>query len=141
MRAFVDTSALFALLDEDDANHEPAREWFTRAMSDPATVLTTHSYVIVESCTLVQRRLGPDAVRVLLDALIPSLSVLYVDENLHQRAAAAYVATLSKRGVSLVDRVSFEAMRHLGIDVAFAFDDDFDSAGFQTLPGSGSAGS
>lgn len=135
MRAFIDTSALYALLDEDDANHAPAREWFTREASEPSTILTTHSYVIVESCALVQRRLGPEAVRVLLDAFVPSLSILYVDESLHERAASAYVASLKRSGVSFVDSVSFETMRHLALDVAFAFDADFDAAGFQSVPG------
>lgn len=104
------------------------------AVTDPSMTFATHSYIIVESCALVQRRLGPDAVRVLLDAFIPSLSVLYVDEALHQRAAAAYLAALAKRGVSFVDRVSFEMMRHLALDGAFVFDDDFGHEGFQTVP-------
>lgn len=133
MRAFVDTSALYALLDEDDANHAAARDWFT-GEDGQATTLATHSYVIVESSALVQRRLGPSAVRVLLDALIPSVSVFYVDEALHQRAASGYLAVVSKGGVSLVDRVSFEMMRHLGLDIAFAFDDDFGKEGFETVP-------
>lgn len=134
MRTFVDTSALYALLDEDDANHAPAREWFANEASDPSMLLATHSYIVVESCALVQRMLGVDAVRVLLDAFIPSFSVLYIDGDLHQRAAAAYMAALSKRGVSLVDRVSFEMMRHLALDTAFAFDDDFEAEGFRTVP-------
>lgn len=134
MRVFVDTSALYALLDEDDENHAPARDWFTDEASDPSMLLTTHSYVIVESCALVQRRVGADAVRVLLDALMPALSVLYVDRDMHQRAAAAYTAALSSRGVSFVDRVSFETMRHLALDAAFAFDDDFRAEGFQVVP-------
>lgn len=33
-----------------------------------------------------------------------------------------------------VDLVSFEVMRRLGIDEAFAFDDDFAAAGFRVLP-------
>jgi predicted nucleic acid-binding protein len=33
-----------------------------------------------------------------------------------------------------VDRVSFELMRHRGIKLAFAFDRDFQAAGFSTLP-------
>lgn len=135
MRVFVDTSALYALLDEDDENHAPARDWFTNEASDPSMLLTTHSYVVVESCALVQRRLGADAIRVLLDVLMPTLSVLYVDRDMHQRAAAAYTAALSNRGVSLVDRVSFETMRHLGLDAAFVFDDDFRAEGFETFPG------
>ena len=98
-------------------------------------LLTTHAYIIVESCALVHRRLGADAVRVLVDALVPSLSVLYVDRELHERATAAYAVALSNRGVSFVDRVSFETIRHLALDGAFAFDDDFHTEGFQTVPG------
>ena len=134
MRVFVDTSALYALLDEDDANHAAARDWFTSEACDPSLLLATHAYVIVESCALVHRRLGAAAIRVLLDAFVPSLSVLYVDRELHERATAAYTAGLTNRGVSFVDRVSFETMRHLALDGAFAFDDDFGTEGFQVFP-------
>jgi predicted nucleic acid-binding protein len=40
----------------------------------------------------------------------------------------------ARRKVSLVDWVSFEVMRRTGIDVAFAFDDDFRAQGFRTVP-------
>jgi predicted nucleic acid-binding protein len=40
----------------------------------------------------------------------------------------------SRRQVSLVDLVSFEVMRREGIDTAFAFDRDFERAGFQVVP-------
>lgn len=38
------------------------------------------------------------------------------------------------RGVSLVDRVSFEVMRRLGFTIAFAFDAHFHKFGFRALP-------
>jgi uncharacterized protein len=39
-----------------------------------------------------------------------------------------------QRDVSLVDWTSFELMRRLGVNTAFAFDDDFAEQGFDLLP-------
>jgi uncharacterized protein len=130
---FVDTSALYALLDEDDRNHRPAAEWLSGPGRDPGEVLMTHNYVLVESAALVSKRLGPTAVRVLLDGLVPSLSVSYVDEPLHRGAVAAFLAAVRRRP-SLVDWVSFQLMRERRVDQAFAFDRDFSSEGFRVVP-------
>lgn len=129
----VDTAALYALLDEDDRVHERARAWFAGPGSDPALRLVSHTYVVVEAAALVHRRLGAEAVRVLLDDLVPALAVRAVDDRLHERAVAAYLAGLP-RDVSLVDRVSFEVMREEAIDTAFTFDDDFRDHGFSVVP-------
>ena len=133
MTTFVDTSALYALLDEDDDNHGSAVSWLSSAGSDSSEILLTHSYVVVEAAALVHRRLGTAAVRVLFDAFFPALSVIVVGEDLHGRAAAAYLAGLGT-SVSLVDRVSFQLMREAGLDRAFAFDRDFTREGFQAFP-------
>ena len=42
---------------------------------------------------------------------------------------------MCNRDVSLVDWTSFEVMRRLGIEQAFAFNDDFAAQGFGVLPG------
>ena len=77
MTTLVDTSALYALLDEDDLNHELAKAWLSGPGRDPVEPLVTHSYVVVESAGLAAQRLGPAASRTLLQALVPSLSVLF----------------------------------------------------------------
>lgn len=133
MRTFVDTSALYALLDEDDANHEAAAAWAAGPGADADEMLVTHSYVVVEAAALVHSRLGPAAVRVLFDAWLPALSVMFVDEVLHARGVAAYLASLGRR-VSFVDAVSFELVRHAALDRAFAFDDDFRREGVELVP-------
>lgn len=79
---------------------------------------------MVETAALVQRRLGAAAVRTLFDAFIPALSIAYVDDELHGRAVAAFLAGL-RRQVSFVDWVSFQLMRDAGLDRAFAFDADY----------------
>ena len=133
MRTFVDTSALYALLDADDENHRAAATWFVGPGTTPVTDLVTHSYVVVESTALVHHRLGAAGVRDLFDAIIPALTITFVDSALHARAAAAYLAGLSRR-VSFVDRVNFQLMRDLAIDQAFAFDRDFVTEGFALVP-------
>lgn len=82
---------------------------------------------------LVQRRLGSVATRFLLEDLVPSLEVVWVDQHLHDNAVSAVLAGLRRR-VSLVDWVSFEVMRRQGIERAFAFDRDFVAQGFETVP-------
>jgi predicted nucleic acid-binding protein len=133
MRTFVDTSALYALLDADDDNHRPASAWLTGPGAKPTDTLVTHSYILVEAAALVHHRLGPRAVRDLFDAFVPALSVAFVDAELQTRAAAAYLASLSRR-VSFVDRVSFQLIRESRLDQAFAFDRDFASEGIPLVP-------
>lgn len=130
---FVDTSALFALLDEDDSNHRSAAEWFSGPGRAARSPLVTHNYVLVETSALVQRRLGSEALKTFFDAFVPAMTVRFVDESLHRIAVAAHLAAGGKRP-SLVDWVSFELMRDRGIHSAFAFDRDFSVEGFETLP-------
>ena len=132
MSTFVDTSGLLAVLDADAAEHERARTaWSQLLESDEALVAT--SYVLVETFALVQARLGLDATRVLNDDVVPVLAVTWVDEGLH-RVAAAAMLTARRRDLSLVDSVSFETMRRLGLERAFAFDRHFRQQGFTVIP-------
>lgn len=131
MSVFVDTSALCAFLDADDANHASARPTFV-GLRD--TEPTTHAYVVVESLALISRRLGSEAALRLIDDLLPVINVRPVDAALHALALAAYRESDDVR-VSFVDRTSFAFMRLHGIETAFAFDADFARAGLLTIPG------
>ena len=82
MSVLVDTSALYALLDEDDVNHGSAVRGWTHLL---ATELpTTHNYVVVETSALVQRRLGMAAVERLHRGLLPVVRVTMVDTSTHE---------------------------------------------------------
>jgi predicted nucleic acid-binding protein len=126
MKVFVDTSALLALLDEDDLHHREAAATFRSLIE--TVELVTHNYVQLETLAIARRRLGAAAVAQLTDGLLPTIRTVWVDEPLHQVALAANRG--GRGAVSLVDRVSFEVMRREGIDVAFAFDRDFEAEGF-----------
>lgn len=127
----MDTSAIYSLLDADDANHHLAERWFARWATAGTDVLVMHSYAVVETAALVQRRLGQTATRALFSDLLPVVSVLFDDEPLHRLAESAYMA--APAGPSLVDRVSFQLMRDRGLSEAFAFDVHFQRQGLRTV--------
>lgn len=133
MATFVDTSALYALLDGTDDAHGAALSWLRGPGGDPDEPLVTHNYVVIESDALVHRRLGTAAVRTLHSFLLEAIDIRFIEESLHLRARGAHLAALSRRA-SLVDRVSFELMHAENIGRAFAFDDDFRRQGFEVVP-------
>ena len=124
---FVDTSALFALADALDARHDDARRRFD-ALLRTGRQPVTHSYVLIETMTLLQRRLGRDKA-IQFAAAVAAFEVEWVGERLHKAAVEALGD--QPRGVSLVDQVSFLVMRRRGIVEAFAFDAYFIAAGFR----------
>jgi uncharacterized protein len=124
---FVDTSAVFALLDAGDSNHERALRATESLLGEE---LVTHSYVVVELVSLVRRRLGADAAARLIDDILPALEIADVDASLRSRALAAFRAAAGS-DVSLVDRTSFEFMRQRGIRRVWAVDSDFATEGFE----------
>ena len=132
MTVFVDTSALLAVLNAADPAHDAARQVWDDLLTGDGD-LRTHSYVVLESSALLQRRHGLDAVRALHHEVLPVLTVRFVDSHLHGRAVAALLAA-GRRAVSLVHHTSFELMRDEGIQDAFALDEDFDHEGFGRLP-------
>ncbi|MDI6906370.1 MAG: PIN domain-containing protein [Thermoanaerobacterales bacterium] len=131
MKVWVDTSALLAVLDGDDRHHDRARTVWVELLQSGA-VLVLSSYMLVETCALVQRRLGLDALRVLHEDILPLVRVIWVDEEAHRLGATALL-TANRRRLSLVDCVSFALMRRAGINEAFAFDVHFREQGFRYL--------
>ena len=128
---FVDTSAFFALADGRDARHGEATRSF-EALLRAGRRLVTHSYVLVESTALLQRRLGRRQA-IELASGVAAFEIEWVDEPLHEAAVLALGD--QPRGISLVDQVSFLVMRRRGIHEAFAFDADFTAAGFRLYEG------
>ncbi len=124
---FLDTSAIYALADKADLNHHKAVELFSHALEEAVDILT-HSYVLVESAALLQRRLGLRiATRFLRDA--NAFQVHWVGVHDHDNAVTL-LEERRRQGLSLVDCASFVIMRQYGVEKALAFDSDFESEGF-----------
>ena len=131
---FVDTSALYALLVETDDNHRAAR-MAASSLRDRDARLVTSSFVVLETVTLLQARVGIAAVRIFYRDVLPLLAVAWVgEEHLHRAMAALLGASI--RGVSLTDWSSITFMRERGIAHTFAFDEDFARQGFELVPAS-----
>lgn len=131
MAIFVDTSALYAALNAADENHRVAYDQWAELLGNDEVPLTSN-YVLLETMALVGRRMGPLAIRDFQTNVVPVLEVIWVAEPLHERAVAALL-TAGLRDLSLVDCVSFELMRQLGLQTAFAFDAHFAQQGFHCL--------
>lgn len=132
MSVFIDSSALIALVNGDDHHHPRAVDALAEMARTPIA-LVTHEYALVETITLLQRRLGLPAVRQLIGGILPIIDVVWVDPEAHQIARDTMVAA-DRRGISLVDWTSFLVMRRADIDTAFTFDGDFAAQGFRVIP-------
>lgn len=131
MNIFVDTSALYALLDRDDDYHPRAKKAWNDLL-DQGGALLTSNYIVVESTALVQSRLGIEAVKALHENILPLFAVELINAEIHRISVAALL-TASKRKLSLVDCSSFEIMRSLNIGVVFTFDPHFREQGFTCI--------
>jgi predicted nucleic acid-binding protein len=120
---FVDTSAILALMVAGDRAHTDAVAAFKKLHERKAELVTT-SYVLVETYALIDRRLGRNAVKAFRERFAPILRIIWVDAGLHDRGLDRLEK--SSTGLSLVDIVSFEAIREHRIPEAFAFDRHFD---------------
>jgi len=129
MMVFVDTSGLFALLVHDDFMHVRARANFEYFTQDN-TQLVTSSYVLLETLTLLQRRVGLDAVWDFNRKVLPLLDVVWADEGWHNLALQR-LQIEANRSLSITDCLSFEIMEARDCKTAFTFDKHFAERGFE----------
>jgi len=135
MTVFVDTSALYAVMDRDDVNRLAAKEAWTVPLHEQATLLTTN-YVPMETTALPQHRIGVAAARGFREDAIPPLQVEWIAAEAHRAGTEAMLAA-GRRRLSLVDCVSFQTMPRYGVRAAFRFDEHFGQQGFSTEPQAG----
>jgi predicted nucleic acid-binding protein len=128
---FLDTSGLFAALVANDQAHADARAVMERLL-DRSTPLLSSGAVVLETMALLHARVGRSAALDFDRVLLPSVELVWVDAALHARAVRRLAAGRG-RTPSLVDCISFELMEQRGLHLAFAFDADFEAAGFELL--------
>jgi len=131
---YIDTSAFFAILDHDDEAHAPAARIWTDLLNNN-TDLVCNNYVLLESISLIQHRIGMAAIRD-FNALAALVQIIWVGPDEHEAAVSAFL-TANRRQLSLVDCSSFEVMRRLGLRRVFTFDPHFAEQGFDLLPAPG----
>ncbi len=128
-RVLVDTSAVYALLDRDDANHAAARAHLERLRKLRTEPWLTN-FVLAESHALLLARLGHKiARRWLVGNVWPVERVTAEDEERAQEIIRRH----EDHTYSYVDATSFAVMERLRIRRALAFDQHFRHFGFELM--------
>lgn len=133
--AFTDTSAYYALVDEQDRDHPEAVARFARLTRERWHLVTTN-FVVAELHALLLHRLGRAvAARVLFDVdHSPGVTLVRVSESQEQRARAI-ISRYTDKDYSLTDATSFAVMEELGLNSAFSFDRHFGQYGYRLMHG------
>lgn len=127
---FIDTSAIIALFDKDDENHLKARTLLETIRKNRIKLLIS-DYVLDESITTALSRIGHDAAVKVGDFILTSsiIEFIWLDKPLKMKAWD-YFKKHADKIYSFTDCSSFTLMNDLKINDFFAFDDDFQKAGF-----------
>lgn len=135
MRLFADTGAWCALYDRSDVHHTHASAFLQELKREKAQLITS-DYVLDESLTLLRFRAGHKEAVDLGQWVLqsPLVKRINVDERIWQSAWEMFVR-YDDKAFSFTDCTSFAIMRQLGLLNAFAFDHNFEQAGFVMLPG------
>lgn len=128
---FLDTSAIIAMVDHRDEFHERAVK-VAENLSDDGHQLWTHNYLLVEASAVLQRKLGIENSLTLLTRAEDIAKVHWVTPEEHERAVYR-LGQRNRRNLSFVDCVSFVLMEQHDSMIAFSYDSDFETEGFQLI--------
>jgi predicted nucleic acid-binding protein len=128
---FLDTVGLVALWDEADQWHVAAEAAFAKITAARQPFLTT-TFILLECGNMAARRPYRNEVSALLKNLQLRDELVVPTEHDWQVAWEAYdLGEAAQAGI--VDHISFQVMRRLGITDAFTNDKHFQAAGFKLL--------
>jgi predicted nucleic acid-binding protein len=116
-----DSSAILALLDAQDADHQRAIAVARQLTADRRPSFVTN-YIEVEAHALLLRRLGRVIAREwLFSRSLPVLRALPEEEERAKELLARY----TDKDWTLCDAISFAVLESRGVPRAFTFDDHF----------------
>jgi len=132
---FVDTSAWYALEVEDDENHASALALREELRKGRYGALLTSDYILDEVITLLRIRKGVEPSFKFANKVLRSKSVSIIWINgLIFDAALKLLKQRPDKKWSFTDCTSFIIMSQLNVKEAFAFDQNFEQAGFTRVP-------
>ncbi|MEK6544027.1 MAG: PIN domain-containing protein [Elusimicrobiota bacterium] len=132
MSVFVDTSAWYSLWDAQETNHKQAQAILSHLKSKEE-LLITNELVISETFALLANRIGWQASRQAAQAITDnkSVSIMILTPEQWQETCLRYIHGSGR--LSFVDCSAFVTMESRKIKKAFAFDEDFNKAGFELI--------
>lgn len=133
-QALIDTSALLALANRRDQYHERAKS-AVKTLVEAGCRLAGTTLILAEFHAHLLHRTDPRRARSVLAVLLrdPLYEWHDVPLELVNDATGRWLERFQDQRLSLTDAVSFELMRRERIDSAFAYDEDFTTAGFETV--------
>ena len=128
--AFLDTGAIYALTDRNDADHESVRAVYL----DAERRFVTHDLILVEAFSLLTKRLHKRAAIQTVGALRASLKIEIVPVQADLLEAAwVRCERYADKDWDWIDCTSFELMERRGLREALSLDHHFVQAGFVAL--------
>ncbi len=131
-RAFIDTSAFFALTAPRDGDHLTASEIKNRLSTEHWRIYTTN-FVLVETHALLLARLGRFIALSILQEIGHSSTTIVRISVADEYKALQILNQYDDKDFSLTDATSFAVMERLRIPYAFTFDRDFAQYGLTVL--------
>jgi predicted nucleic acid-binding protein len=128
---FLDTVGLISLWDSRDQWHDAAESAFAGILRAKLPLITT-SFVLLECGNAAARRPYKQAVDRLRQQMEKHGELIFPSAADWERAWEEYSIT-SPGQPGIVDLISFNVMRRLGINTVFSNDAHFQSAGFELL--------
>ena len=122
LAAFVDSSAIVALVDQDDAAHAAARSAYEELCSSGYKLFCT-DHVVVETYDLLLNGVGPVVAATWLRT--HRLPIYATDETDLAAAQSILAERPDDAPISFVDALSLAVMERLGVTDAFAVDPAF----------------
>ena len=123
---FIDSSAIVALVDQDDGSHSDAVSAYHGLVAAGYRLFTTN-YVIAETYDLLRTGVGHAVARQWLKD--SGLATYHADEQDERRARRMVLRARGAHGLTITDAISLVVMERFGVTDAFAVDPNFLSGG------------
>ena len=135
MRLFVDTSGWVGYYDVDDKWHVAAKTAVSSLLNQGVAFITT-DYVLDETITLLLYHAGRGRALAFVDAVQRSRNVqlVRIDARIWEQAWQLF-KQYDDKAWAFTDCTSFVIMHQMDLRQAFAFDRNFEQAGFELWPG------
>ena len=135
MKLFVDISGWVAHYDAGDRWHSAAKAGIASLLEQAVTFITT-DYVLDETITLLLYHAGRGRALAFGDAVLRSRNVrlVRIDSSIWEQAWQLF-KQYGDKAWAFTDCTSFVVMHQMSLQRAFAFDHNFEQAGFKLWPG------
>lgn len=132
MAIYVDTSALIALKEKKERDHEAAKDAL-RSLSETGHLLVTGWHTVIEFADGLARHYSQKVAATEVGRLTSGPRLRIESSEPHVAAAIAILTKNVDWGIDLSDALSFAMMRNLGIKRVFTYDSDFEKADFELV--------